>query len=170
MGDVIHFPNLKAANLRSVATGTQITDASAANHACLDVFARNDAINPLYVSGVSGIRVRETRFHDAAGVNINDVSGAFVEIGTDPATAAAAPAAIANTTSKLIISSTIGEPLCIRLGANAGAAALASDLCIINRGQSVEIDVALIATNQLWIRSLTSVAVTDGILTMNLCG
>lgn len=52
MGNPIYFPNLKhLTTSKSLATGTTVTDAAALDHQCLDTFVRNDASNPLQITG-----------------------------------------------------------------------------------------------------------------------
>lgn len=166
MSSGIFFQNLKALGQRYMATGTQVTDSAAVNRACLDVFARNTATDPLYVSVVSGLRVRETRFHDCASVNINDNAGAFVEVGTGGYAAAIG----ANAILRVHVAAAFGEPITFRVAANAGAAAAAADAFILNRGGTAEFDVLISPGDRLWVRSLTAVSITDGILTLNLAG
>lgn len=161
MSNVLYFPNLKKPN-----TGTQVTKADASTGMCLDVFARNTVLDPLYVSGVSGMRVRETRFHDASAAGINAAAGAFVEVG------GATAAAFTNTILSVQISYTAGEPLAFRIAASAvAAAALATDNFIVNQGEGPTVlSVALVATDRLWVRSKSATAVAAGYITMNFMG
>ena len=107
--------------LKRMASGTAIV-VDAVTKRCLDVFVRNDSTHPLYVSGVSGLTVLETRFHDISSTNINGVAGAFVEIGTP------APADVANTILKMRVTCTFGTPVAIRKGVDATAAAAGAGL------------------------------------------
>jgi len=145
----IYFSNLKRA-----ITGTTV----GAKHA-LDV-------NVLAtVSPGSAEVVQETRYHDNSSVNIQNNAGTFVEIGTSPAAAALGVAI-----TKIKVNCTFGEPIVIRKGANAAAALAGSDLCLLNKGESNEFPVSLIAGDRLWVRSKSGNAVVSGLLTLNLIG
>lgn len=104
----------------------------------------------------------ETRYHDAAAVNINDNTGAFVAVGSG--------AAISNTIYEININCTLGEPLDFRLGADATAAAANPSKWIMNRGAAVTLKIKLVAGDKLWVRSLTTSGVTGGEITLNLMG
>lgn len=161
MSNVLYFPNLRAAGDRPTATGTVVTDASTVDKTCLDVFARNDAVNPLYVSTSAGTVV-ETRFHDCSSTQINGSAGAFVEIET--------AAALTHTITQMMVNCTFGEPIRIRKAATALAAASASDIALLNQGQSATFDVSLSSGDKLWVKSASTTAVTTGYLTLNLKG
>lgn len=155
MGNPLRFNNLKA-----ILTGTSVGSRYAA-----DVFVRNDSANPIPVQGVSGVQTLETRIHDCSAAGINNNAGAFVQIG------APTPADIANTISKVQISSNVGEPLCFRIGADATAAASAENKFIVNQGEGpTTVDVSLASGDKLWVRSLTSTAISSGYITLNLIG
>jgi hypothetical protein len=140
------------ANLKKALTGTKI----GAKYA-LDVNVLQSV-----VPGGSGQTVLETRFHDTAVTQINNNAGAFVEIQT--------AAALANTIAILRANCTFGEPIQIRKGANAGAAAANPDLCILNRGEAAQFPVSLIAGDRIWVRALMANPVNGGELTINLMG
>lgn len=154
---------LYLANLKRMASGTSLV-VGVATKRCLDVFVRNDASNPIYVAGVSGLEVLEYRFHDCSSTQINQVGGAYVEIET--------AAAIANTIQKMIICPTFGEPLIIRKAADAAAAAAqaTAPVAVLNRGQTLTIECSLVATDRLWVRSLSATDITSGELVVNLLG
>lgn len=161
MSNVLYFPNIRSEGGRPTATGTQVTDAAASTKICLDTFVRNDNSNPIFISS-STKTVLETRFHDCSSTTINAVGGAFVEIAT--------AAALANTIKLMKVACTFGEPISIRKAANAGAAATASDIALLNQGQSDDFEVSLVAGDRLWVRSRTSSNITSGYLTINLLG
>jgi hypothetical protein len=111
---------------------------------------------PVIVSG----DIKETRFHDAALVNINGSAGAWVALGSG--------AAITVTVKQIQFSSTIGDPLEIGVGSAAGNAV---QKFIINQGGGpVVIADTQASGDKLWIRSLSSSATTSGYLTLNLVG
>lgn len=168
MSNVLYYPNLRASGLRPTSTGTEVTDSGAEVHACLDVFARNSVADPLFVTAVAATLsvVRETRFHDTSSVAINDSAGAFVEIGTGGYAAVIGATPI----TSIQINCSFGEPVTIRKAASAVAAAAAVDLCILNRGEQETFGVSILTGERIWVRSLTSVAVSSGILTVNLAG
>ena len=140
------------ANLKRAITGTTVGASNA-----LDVNVVQSV-----VPGAAGLEVLETRFHDCSVTNIQAVGGSFVEIET--------AAALANTISKMKVSCTFGEPISIRKAANAGAAAAAADIALLNQGQSADFEVSLLAGDKLWVRSRTATLVNSGYLTVNLIG
>lgn len=142
-------------NLMKPQTGTLV-----GSKYCADVNVEGGSIS---VVGITGVGVKTTRYHDCASVGINGNAGAFVALGSG--------AALAQDISKIQLTSTIGEPLTIRVGVDAAAAAAASDLIVLNRGDGpVNLDVTIPSGSLLWIRSLTTVAIADGLLTANLMG
>lgn len=140
------------ANLKRAITGTTVGSKQA-----LDVNVVQSV-----VPGGSGQTVLETRYHDCAVDTINNNGGAFIEIET--------AAALANTIALMKISCTFGQPIVIRKAANAGAAAAAADLAMVNKGQSLDVPVNLVAGDRLWVRSMSTTAVSSGLLTLNLIG
>lgn len=122
-----------------------------------------DSSGSILVSAVSGMQVRATKYHDTASTNINDNAGLFVEVAT--------VGAIGSAVTRLHITTTIGEPLDFRKGANAAAAAANPRLFVVNRGEGpLTLEVTLAATDQIWVRSLTTTNVTSGEIVMNLMG
>jgi hypothetical protein len=163
MADVLHFPNLKAANARANATGTGVTDFGGADKVCLDVFARNDSSNPLYISGSSTFNIVGQDFHDASSANINAVGGAYVALG--------AGVTIPAGTKYVQISSTCGEPLDIAFAANlAGAAASVKKVNIVQGGAPGKLEFIPSTDNKAFIRSLSANAITDGYVAINFIG
>lgn len=140
------------ANLKRAITGTTVGAKQA-----LDVNVVQSV-----VPGGTGLSVLETRFHSCASTNIQGSGGSFVEIET--------AAALANTISKMKVSCTFGEPISIRIGANAAAAAAANDIALLNAGQTADFEVSLASGDKLWVRSRTTTAVNTGYLTVNLIG
>lgn len=140
------------ANLKRAITGTTVGSKQA-----LDVNVVQSVI-----PGGTGLSVLETRFHECSVTNIQAKSGSFVEIES--------AAALANTISKMKVSCTFGEPISIRKGANAAAAAAATDLALLNQGQTADFEVSLSSGDKLWVRSRTSTAINTGYLTLNLIG
>jgi hypothetical protein len=163
MGQVLHFPNLKVSNERSNATGTKVTDASAVDHACLDVFARNDASNPLYVSAGAGFNLLGQDIHDASSANINDSGGAYVALGAGTTVPAG--------TDYVQVSSTLGEPVVISFAANlAGAAASVLKIYLVPGGAPGKMDFVPGSSNKAFIKSLSANAITEGYVTLNFIG
>lgn len=122
-------------------------------------------------SVVSPTTVVQVAYHDCAIVGINDNAGAFVAVGINTNTQAPAPFVFAQNTLTLQITVTEGEALQFRIGANAGAAAANPDKFIVNRGDGpVDLVCSFAATDRLWVRSLTTTAITDGLLTINFMG
>jgi hypothetical protein len=165
--------NIFLKTINKLVTGTNVTDSAAVIHRAMDVFARNSIADPLYVSGVSGLTVKEVRYHDTSSVNIQANSGAFVEIGTGATSGLAA--AVANTILNMKVACTFGEPIVIRKAASAAAAlaqevATTAPLAILNQGQSQEFPVSLVAGDRLWVQSKSATAITAGYLTLNLEG
>lgn len=164
MASPIFFPNLRKDGDRAVATGTTV-NVGGEDHACIDAFIQNTVADPIPVAITTSTFILETRFHDCSVTNIQDVGGVFVEIGTSPVAAATATAM-----SSMMLSCTFGEPVNIRLGANAAAAAAASDLVLVNQGQSMEVPVTIPLGSRIWVRSKSATAVNTGYLTLNLIG
>jgi hypothetical protein len=151
MGDVLKFPNLGQGNPQS-ATGTQVGVST-----CLDVAPKNTAGTPLFVSSTP-LSVKEKRYHDTASTAINASGGAWIEVET--------AAAIANTIAALKGAWNGDEPVEIGKGANAGAV---TSLVNVGAGEDFEYGVSLVATDKIWVRSL-SANVPTGRLTLNLMG
>lgn len=157
----IYLANLKRMVQGSVTAGKN----------CIDVFVRNTIADPLFVTGISasGIEIRETRAHDSGSIAIPNAS--FVEIGTMVQGGASAVIG-GSDIFKIKISTTIGEPLVIRNAASAAAAlaqGAAGNIALVNRGQSLDVDVDLTAGDRLWVMSLDAAA-SDGYLFLNLIG
>lgn len=84
---------------------------------------------------------------DASSTGVQASSGAFVQVG----------GTIPTGTKKIKIHSTIGIVLDFRLGANAGAAASASNLFYMGRGESYfDVPNGFTAGDKLWVRSVNS--------------
>lgn len=163
MGQVIFFPNMKDLDQRANATGTAVTAADATVHACLDVFARNDASNPLYTSAASTLNILDQDIHDAAGAPINGSAGAYIAFGT----AITIPAG----TELVQISSTLGEPVEIAFGADATAAATsAKKVYLVPGGSPGKLEFIPATENKAFIRSLSTTAISDGYVTLNFLG
>ena len=102
----------------------------------------------------------DQRYHDSAAVGINDNAGAWVNLG--------GAGALAQAARSIEGTSTIGEPLELGYGPNAGAVTKFYDL---NRGDGpFDAQVAIPSGNQLWVRSLSALPVSVGELTLNLLG
>ncbi len=109
---------------------------------------------------IAGGDIKENRFHYAASQNINGSAGAWVALGSG--------AAIASTIKQIQYSSTLGLPVEIGVGANAGASV---QKFVINQGGGpVVITDAQNVGDKLWIRSLSTSAITSGYLTVSLVG
>lgn len=104
--------------------------------------------------------VKTTEFHNITSANINGSAGAFVALGSG--------AALGYTIKSLQISYTAGEPLQFGVGASAGAAV---KKWIINQGDGpVNLIISLSATDKLWVKSLSTTAVSAGYITVNFMG
>lgn len=162
MGMILHFPNLKADNERANSTGTIVLDDQNVQHQCLDVFPRNDAANPIFVSGgSSAVDVVATKYHDCAVQGINSSAGAFVAVGDG--------LAMPSDVIELNVNAAFGQPLEFRLGADAAAAAAAPTKFITNKGAAVTLSVQIPSGSFLWVRSLDA-AVSSGLMALNLMG
>lgn len=165
MGMVIHFPNLKALDQRANSTGTQVTADDATVHNCLDVFARNDVDNPLYVTGgtSSSANLLAHDFHDASATQVNDSGGAYVAFGAG----ITIPAGV----QLVQISSTMGEPVEISFAANLGAAgASTKKVYLVPGGAPGKLEFIPETENLAFIRSLSANDITEGYVTMNFVG
>lgn len=140
------------ANLKRAITGTTVGAKQA-----LDV----NVVQSVVPAG-SGQTVLETRFHDCASTGIQAVGGNFVEIET--------AAALANTIAQMKVSATFAAPIQIRKAASAVAAAAAPDIALLNKGQTMEVPVNLVAGDRLWVRSASTATASTGHLTLNLIG
>lgn len=166
MANVLYFPNLKTTTQKANSTGTAVTDAGAAEHICLDVFARNDASNPLYTAGAPvALSVLATKFHDCAVTAIQNSAGAFVQVGTRGGDTAGMPDEI----FEVSVNAAFGQPLDFRLGADATAAAAAEPLFILNKGAALTLSVRISVGEKIWVRSLDT-ASSSGFLILNLVG
>ena len=133
-------------------TGTQNGDKVGA-----DVNVINPSSAPIIV--LEDLDVLETRLHEGSVTTINASGGAWVALGGG--------AALANDIKSLQVTSTMGQPLEIGVGASAGAA---QRKFILNRGDGpVSLKINLDSTEELWVRSLDA-AVTSGEITINLLG
>lgn len=113
------------------------------------------------ISG-SSLTMKQAIYHDASSTGINNNSGAFVQFSG---------ATLTSDVKKIEYSNTSGYPLDVRLGADASSAALASTLFIMNRGEGpISLDCEIPTGSKLWVRSKTTDAITDGIITINLMG
>ena len=91
---------------------------------------------------------------------INNNAGAWVEFG--------GAVALASNILELAISFNVGEPLEIGVGPNAGAV---TRVAVSNQGEGpTKLGCTLLSGQFVWIRSLSTTAVTSGYLTMNLLG
>lgn len=110
-----------------------------------------------------GKDVVHTEVHDCSSVNIQGSAGAFVALGTG--------AAMPQEIRSLRLSASFGNPFTIRVAADASGAASAANRIVVNRGEDTfEITIKLASGEKLWVRSLTSTAVTSGFLTVNFVG
>lgn len=127
-------------------TPTQVTNA---------VIAALDAVFPTDVKGPA-------LFHSAASVNVQAVSGAYVAIGTG---------AIPAGTKAVQISSSLGQPISIKLAANAGAApASTRGIDLLSAGGPIMLQVLPTVGEQLFVRSLTATAISTQYLVVNFVG
>jgi hypothetical protein len=165
VANVLYFPNLRAAGEAiKNATGTVVTDAGAVDHACLDTFVRNDALNPLFVSsGVSTANILAQDIHNATVTNINASGGAYVVFG--------AGITIPAGTTFVQISSTCGQPLEVTFAANIGAAAASTKKVYLVQGGAPG-TLAFIpgVDNLIFIKSLSLTAITSGYVAVNFIG
>lgn len=140
-------------NVRKTWTGTEVGDKVGA-----DVNVINSASSPIVV--LEELDVLETRFHQGSVTNINGSAGAFVALGGG--------AALSNDIKQIHITTTMGEPLEIGVGASAGAA---QRKFIVNRGEGpLVLKINLDSGDELWVRSLTTSGVTSGEIVLNLLG
>lgn len=101
--------------------------------------------------------------HEAAVTDIKASSGAFVAIG--------AGAAVPTGTKRIRVHSTIAIPLDIRKGANAGAAAAASVLFYLGRGESAfDAVYEFTAADKIWVRSVNAEVAASGELSVTFLG
>jgi hypothetical protein len=164
MGMILHFPNLKAQNERANHTGTLVDDDQAVEHVCLDVFARNDSANPLFVSAaVSTANILGQDFHDAADTNVNDTGGAYVALGGGVTIPAG--------TDFVQVSSTMGEPIEISFAADlASAGASTKKIYLVPGGAPGKLEFIPGSDNKAFIRSLSANSITEGYVTLNFLG
>lgn len=165
MGQVLFFPNLKDSDQRANATGTTVTDAAIVDHTCLDVFARNDSSNPLYVTGssTSTFNILKQDIHDASASSINGSGGAYKAFGS----AITIPAG----TKYVQISSTCGEPIEVAFGADATAAATsAKKAYLVEGGAPGKLEFIPATENKAFIRSLSTNAISSGYVTLIFLG
>lgn len=115
-------------------------------------------------SSSSTSNVVGTKYHDMSATSINASGGAFVEVRAAGVLAAAV--------KKINMAYTAGEPLAFRAAADpTSAAALSSDLFVINQGEDEQsLNVQIAAGLKLFVRSLSANAVSTGYITMNLLG
>lgn len=110
-----------------------------------------------------GDEVIQAEFHDMSSVTINGNAGAWVALGSGGALPAAG--------RRIRLAYTSGQPFSIRKAANAGDAASASDLFVVNQGEdSFDVPVKLEAGDLLWVRSLSSTPIESGYITANIMG
>lgn len=97
----------------------------------------------------------------AASSNVEASSGAFVQVG----------AAIPDGTKKIKIHSTIGIVLDFRLGADAAAAAAASNLFYMGRGEAYfAVPNNFQSGDELWVRSVNSETADEEFLAVTYMG
>lgn len=164
MSNVIYFPNLKTADVSPIGTGTQVTAADASVHACLDVFARNDVTNPLFTSPVaSTATILLQDIHDASATSVNGSAGAYKAFGA----AITVPAG----TTKVQLSSTMGEPVEISFASAIGTAgASTKKVFLVPGGAPGYLEFVPGASNKIFIKSLSTTVITDGYICINLTG
>ena len=164
MSNVLYFPNLRAIGEKPTATGTDVTDAALVDHSCLDVFVRNDSTNPIFATtSESQKNILGQDIHDAATTGVNGSAGAYVAFG--------AAVTIPATTKKVQISSTMGEPLEISFAdvlANAGASV--KKVYLVQGGAPGTIDFSPGTSNKVFIKSLSTTAISEGYVTVNFIG
>lgn len=123
-----------------------------------DVNIINPSSAPIVV--LEDLDILETRFHQGSVTNINGSAGAWVALGGG--------AALANDIKQIHMTTTMGEPLEIGVGASAGAA---QRKFIVNRGEGpLVLKINLDSGDELWVRSLTTNGVTSGEIVVNLLG
>lgn len=164
MSNVLYFPNMHQLGQKPTSTGVQVTAADATVHACLDVFARNDASNPLITSpAATTANLLSRDIHDASTANINASGGAYVAFGT----AITIPAG----TFKVQISSTMGEPVEISFASAIGtAAASTKKVFIVEGGAPGTLDFIPGANNKIFVKSLSLNAIASGYIAINFMG
>lgn len=165
MADVLYFPNLKASTQKANATGTALTDDQAVDRVCLDVFSRNDAANPLFVTGVAGstFNILGQDIHDASSDNIDVAGGSYVAFG--------GAVTIPSGTKYVQISSTLGEPVEIAFGADATAAASSvKKAYLVEGGAPGKLEFIPATENKVFIRSLSANAIDSGYVTLIFLG
>lgn len=146
-------------NVMKTWTGRDLTTVSSNPIHAADVFVANTNSSPVIVE-IATLTVLETRFHQGSVTNINGSAGAWVAFGGG--------AALANDTKKILLTSTMGEPLEFGVGASAGAA---QRVFVINRGDGpISLELVLDSGDEIWVRSLTTSGVTSGELTMSILG
>lgn len=117
------------------------------------------------LTSVNADDVTDTRHHDCSVTNINGSAGALVEIRRDNANAGAALAAAVK---KIHVSCTFGEPIEILSGANSGSA---TRRVITNLGEGpLVIECKMTSGHSVFVRSLSTSAITTGVLTINFLG
>lgn len=116
----------------------------------LDVNVSNSTL-PIATSSYA---YKEHRLHDAA-TNIEASSGAFIQMATI--------ADLANTIAELRVRNHTGSPLVFSKGADATAAATATNfLGVCHEGGEENFGVSLVSGDKLWVRAMKNVAVTSG--------
>lgn len=117
------------------------------------------------LTGVNADDVIGTRHHDCSVTQINGSAGALVEIQQDNSTAGAALAAAVK---KIHLSCTFGEPIEILSGANSGSA---TRRVVANLGEGpLIIECKMTSGHSVFVRSLSTSAITSGVLTVNFLG
>lgn len=149
MGDVLYIPNLK----KSV-TGTVVGSAN-----CADVFPRNDALNPLFVSSVAATGLDVVDFLDTPIVDattINGSAGAFVQV----------VASLAAAVTKIQVMDTSGAFMGVFVGPAAGEVLK----FIYGPGSDSSLDVSIPAGSRVSLRSMEAAAPTAGFIAIQFLG
>lgn len=144
-----------ATNVGMTVSGVFVGLTGSANGLIVDGSA---VVQPVSITNAD--TVRETRFHYAASQNINGSAGAWVALGSG--------AAVTVSVKQVQYSSTLGEP--VEIGSGSGAASVTQRF-IINQGGGPELMNQLFSSGTLlWVRSLSTSAISSGYLTVNLVG
>lgn len=164
MSNVLYFPNLHKLGESPNSTATTVTAANATVHACLDVFPRNDVTNPVFTSpAVSTATILLQDIHDASATSVNGSAGAYKAFGA----AITVPAG----TTKVQLSSTMGEPVEISFASAIGTAgASTKKVFLVPGGAPGYLDFVPGASNKIFIKSLSTTAITDGYIAINCTG
>lgn len=117
------------------------------------------------LTNVNADTLVDTRHHDMTLTGLNAAGGALVEMRVDNSTTGTGLAAAVK---KIHISSTIGEPIEIRTGANSGAS---TRRAVLNLGDGpLFLECIITSGHGVYLRSMSSNAITEGVLTINFLG